>query len=157
LNQDYARRHLRFGWWSLLLFAGFGLTLESFHGFKVPAYLDVSNETRRLMWTLAHAHGTLLSLVHVLFGLSVRILPEMSARHRPSISWMLIAASVLLPGGFFLGGTVFYGGDAGFGVLLVPVGAMLLMAAAFQLARRAAWVSAEGEPRPRKGPGARRA
>ena len=26
---DYARRHLRFGWWSLLLFATLGLVLES--------------------------------------------------------------------------------------------------------------------------------
>ena len=153
MSRDYARRHLRFGWWSLLVFTGLGLTLESFHGFKVPAYLDVANETRRLMWTLAHAHGTLLSLVHVLFGLSVRIVPEMSARDRPSISWMLIAASVLLPGGFFLGGTVFYGGDAGFGVLLVPVGAVLLMAAVFHLARRAASVSAEDQALPRTGAG----
>jgi hypothetical protein len=153
LIRDYARRHLRFGWWSLLGFSALGLILESFHGFKVPAYLDVANETRRLMWTLAHAHGTLLSLVHVLFGLSVRIAPEMSAHHRPSISWMLIAASVLLPGGFFLGGTVFYGGDAGFGVLLVPVGAVLLMTAVFHLARRAAWVNAEGQTKPRTGAG----
>ena len=57
---DYARRHIRFGWWSLLVFASAGLVLESLHGFKVRAYLDTSNETRRLMWTLAHAHGTLL-------------------------------------------------------------------------------------------------
>jgi hypothetical protein len=153
LNRDYSRRHLRFGWWSLLVFAGLGLTLESFHGFKVPAYLDVANETRRLMWTLAHAHGTLLSLVHVLFGLSVHIVPEMSPRHLQSISWMLIAASVLLPGGFFLGGAVFYGGDPGFGILLVPVGAVLLMAAVFHLARRAALVSAEGQARPKVGGG----
>ena len=44
----YAMRHLRFGWWSLLVFATLGLVLESLHGFKVRAYLDVSNETRRL-------------------------------------------------------------------------------------------------------------
>ena len=66
---DYSRRHLRIGWWSLFVFAALGLMLESFHGFKVRAYLDVSNETRRLMWRLAHAHGTLLGVVHILFGL----------------------------------------------------------------------------------------
>ena len=60
---DYPRRHLRVGWWSLLLFATLGLVLESLQGFKVRAYLDVSNETRRLMWTLAHAHGTLVGIV----------------------------------------------------------------------------------------------
>jgi len=135
---DYAHRHLRFGWWSLLVFTAIGLVLESFHGFKVRAYLDVSNDTRRLMWTLAHAHGTLLSLVHVVFGLSVRVAPEMGARSRPLISWSLIGASLLLPGGFFLGGAVFYGGDPGVGVLLVPIGAVSMMIAVFFLARMAA-------------------
>jgi len=137
-DRDYTRRHLRFGWWSLLFFTMLGLVLESLHGFKVPAYLDASNETRRLMWTLAHAHGTLLSLVHVIFGLCVRVAPEMNARNRPLISWSLIGASVLLPAGFFLGGVVFYGGDPGIGVLLVPVGAVSMMIAVFLLARMAA-------------------
>ena len=45
-----------------MIFGALGLLLESLHGFKVRAYLDVTNETRRLMWTLAHAHGTVLGL-----------------------------------------------------------------------------------------------
>lgn len=135
---DYGRRHLRFGWWSLLVFATLGLVLETLHGFKVRAYLDVSNETRRLMWTLAHAHGTLLAVVHVLFGLSVASLPSLGARHMRLISRSLVAASVLLPGGFFLGGIAFYSGDPGLGVLLVPVGAVLLLTAVFYVARGAA-------------------
>jgi hypothetical protein len=137
-ERDYARRHLRFGWWSLAVFATLGLVLESFHGFKVRAYLDVPNETRRLMWTLAHAHGTLLSVVHVIFGLSVRVAPEVSARDRPLISRCLIGASVLLPGGFFLGGVAFYGGDPGIGIVLVPVGAIAMIIAAIVLARLSA-------------------
>ena len=158
VDRDYARRHLRFGWWSLLVFTVLGLLLESFHGFKVRAYLDVSNETRRLMWTLAHAHGTLLSIVHVIFALSVRVAPDMSARSLPLISWCLIGASLLLPGGFFLGGTVFYGGDPGVGVLLVPVGATSMMIAVFFLARMAAATGAQnaspgGGAPPRKGAG----
>jgi len=48
-----------------------------------------------------------------------------------------MAASVLLPGGFFLGGVVFYSGDPGLGVLLVPVGAMSLLIAVFIIARSA--------------------
>ena len=134
---DYARRHLRFGWWSLLVFATLGLTLEALHGFKVRAYLDVSNDTRRLMWTLAHAHGTLLGLVHVIFALMLRVAPEMSPRNVRATSSALIAASVLLPGGFFLGGVVFYSGDPGLGVILVPIGAGLLLWAVFQVARGA--------------------
>jgi hypothetical protein len=131
---DYAHRHLRFGWWSLLVFATLGLALEVLHGFKVRAYLDVSNETRRLMWTLAHAHGTLLAFVHVLFGLNVKSRPDLAVRHQHAISSCLIGASVLLPGGFFLGGTMFYSGDPGLGVLLVPIGAMLLLIAVFFIA-----------------------
>ena len=132
---EYSRRHLRFGWWSLLLFATLGLLLESLQGFKVRAYLDVSNETRRLMWTLAHAHGTLLALVHVIFGLTMRATPPTVMPHLHLISSSLIAASVLLPGGFFLGGIAFYSGDPGLGVLLVPVGGVLLLFAVFWIAR----------------------
>jgi len=133
---DYARRHVRFGWWSLLVFATLGLALETLHGFKVRAYLDVSNETRRLMWTLAHAHGTLLSFVHVVFGLTVRSGLGPAERALQAISTSLIAASVLLPGGFFLGGIAFFSGDPGLGVALVPLGAALLLWAVFSIARR---------------------
>jgi hypothetical protein len=134
---DYARRHLRFGWWSLLVFATLGLLLETLHGFKVRAYLDTSNETRRLMWTLAHAHGTLLAVVHVIFGLTLAAFPDLSARNLRLVSTSLIAASVLLPGGFFLGGIAFYSGDPGLGVLVVPAGAVLLLTAVFYVARGA--------------------
>jgi len=132
---DASRQHLRFGWWSLLLFATLGLVLESLHGFKVRAYLDVSNETRRLMWTLAHAHGTLLAVIHIVFGLTVRGGPAPALASQRLISTSLYAASVLLPGGFFLGGVVFYAGDPGVGVLLVPAGGVLLLYAIFRIAR----------------------
>jgi len=132
---DYSRRHLRFGWWSLLVFAAFGLTLEALHGFKVRAYLDASNDTRRLMWTLAHAHGTALAIIHVVFGLMLRVAPDTTARNVSTISTALIAASVLLPGGFFLGGITFYAGDPGIGVALVPAGAASLLYGVFAIAR----------------------
>ena len=133
---DYGRRHLRFGWWSLLVFASAGLVLESLHGFKVRAYLDTSNETRRLMWTLAHAHGTLLAIVNLAAGLTWRSAPALPPNAR-LVSSALIAAAVLLPGGFFLGGVMFYAGDPGIGTLLVPVGAVLLLFALFSIARAA--------------------
>ena len=132
---DYSRRHLTFGWWSLLVFATLGLTLEALHGFKVRAYLDASNDTRRLMWTLAHAHGTALAIIHVVFGLLLRVAPDTTARSMPTISTSLIAASVLLPGGFFLGGVAFYAGDPGIGIALVPIGAASLLYAVFAIAR----------------------
>jgi hypothetical protein len=132
---DYSQRHLRVGWWSLLVFAILGLTLEALHGFKVRFYLDTSNETRRLMWTLAHAHGIGLALVHVVFGLMLRVVPETAPRNVQLTSTALVMASVLLPGGFFLGGVVFYSGDPGVGIALVPVGAAALLYALFSIAR----------------------
>lgn len=131
----YTRRHLRFGWWSLLLFVTLGFLLELFHGFKIGWYLDVSNETRRLMWTLAHAHGGLLALLHILFGLSVRVMPEMISGRLNTISGSLIGASIGLPGGFFLGGVAFYSGDPGLGIIIAPIGGTLLMTAVFLIAR----------------------
>ena len=133
-SSSYTRLHLRFGWWSLLIFAALGLGLETLQGFKTPLYVDVSNDTRRLMWTLAHAHGVGLALVHLLFALSLPLLPAQPGRDR-LVSRCLIAASVLLPGGFFAGGLVYYGGDPGPGILLVPVGAVLLLVALFIVAR----------------------
>jgi hypothetical protein len=124
-----AHRHLRFGWWSLLCFATLGIVLETLHGFKVGWYLSASNETRRLMWTLAHAHGVLLALVHVAFGLCAYVLPDSARRLRRAASPCLVAASILLPGGFFLGGLYLYSGDPGLGIFLVPAGAALLLVA----------------------------
>ena len=132
LGGSLARWHLVFGWWSIFVFATLGFTLETLHGFKVAAYLDVSNETRRLMWTLAHAHGTLLGLIHIGFALS---LPRLDGPKHRLTSRALVGASVLLPGGFFLGGVRFYAGDPGIGVALVPVGAVLLLTAVWLIAR----------------------
>lgn len=147
MGVNYLQRHVRFGWWSLLLFAAFGLTLELLHGFKVRAYLDVGHETRRLMWTLAHAHGVLLSLVHVVVGLSAGMLAGAAAGRQRLISRCLIGATIFLPGGFFLGGLVFYSGDPGLGIVLVPVGAVLLLIAVYLIARESRTVSEHTPPR----------
>ena len=119
-----ADRNLRFGWWSLLVFLSLGAALETLHGFKIGWYVDVGNETRRLMFTLAHAHGTLLALVNIAAGLTGRNVDRFGLR--PSVSFALIWAAILLPAGFFLGGIVIYDGDPGLGVWLVPIGALLL-------------------------------
>lgn len=127
--------HAAIGWWSIVAFGAFGLTLETLHGLKVAGYLDAANETRRLMWTLAHAHGTLLGLVHVAFAATLPVAAGLTARHRTTASRALVGASLLLPGGFFLGGVRFYAGDPGIGIALVPPGALLLLSAAFLVAR----------------------
>src|SRR5437763_13235018 len=119
-----ADRNLRFGWWSLLVFLSLGGALETLHGFKIGWDVDVGNETRRLMFTLAHAHGTLLALVNIAAGLTARFVERFALRS--SVSIALIWAAILLPAGFFLGGIVIYDGDPGLGVWLVPIGAALL-------------------------------
>lgn len=131
-----AVHHVKSGWWLLVGFVSLGVVLESLHGFKVGWYLDASRETRRLLLTLAHAHGTLLALLHLGLGLSLRtgLIPEKPAP--TTASRCVSAASVLVPGGFFLGGLFARGGDAGLGILLVPVGALLLLVGLVQLAWR---------------------
>ena len=132
---DYPGRHLRFGWWSLLVFLSVGFALELLHGFKAGFYLDVTNETRRLMWTLAHAHGVLLSLVHVAWALCLRAFPHLENGHHRVVSRCFMGASVLLPGGFFAGGVQLYGGDPGLGIAAVPAGAACLATGVFLTAR----------------------
>jgi hypothetical protein len=117
-------RNLRFGWWSLLVFLSLGGVLETLHGFKVGWYVDVGNEMRRLMFTLAHAHGTALALVNIVAGLTARNIEHF--RLRPSVSFCLICSGILFPLGFFAGGIVTYGGDPGLGIWLVPIAAVLL-------------------------------
>jgi len=119
-------RHLRFGWWSLLVFVVLGIVLEALHGLKVAWYLEIAHQPRRFTWTLAHAHGTLLAVVNVLLGLMLRRLPAWSGRSRTIASLSLLGATILLPAGFFVGGLFPYEGDPGFGIFLVPVGGFLL-------------------------------
>ena len=118
-------RHLRFGWWSLFAFLVLGLVLETLHGFKLGWYLDADVEMRRLMFTLAHAHGTLLALVNIAAGLTLRGVKGFELERWASVA--LRWGGLLLPIGFLLGGIVIHDGDPGFGVVLVPIGAVMLL------------------------------
>jgi hypothetical protein len=130
-----ARYHLRFGWWSLLVFLTLGAVLEGLLGFKIRWYTSVANETRQVMWRLAHAHGGLLALVHVAFGATLAVSPGWKSASRTLASRCLSGASLLIPSGFFLGGVVIYDGDPSLGILLLPVGAVLLFVAVLLTAR----------------------
>lgn len=128
------QRHLMVGWWSLLLFLTLGIVLESLHGFKIQWYLGVDNETRRLMWTLAHSHGTLLALVHLAYAATLN---GSRGNVGPAKAWaslFLVGAGLLMPLGFLLGGAVHYSGDPGLGILLVPPGAAMLLMAVLLIA-----------------------
>src|SRR5205823_14803676 len=101
-------RNLRFGWWSLLVFLSLGGALETLHGFKVGWYVDVGNDMRRLMFTLAHAHGTALALVNIAAGLTARNIQAFDVPSR--VTFSLIWAGILFPVGLFLGVLGMYGG-----------------------------------------------
>lgn len=126
LRARITRRHLALGWWGLLAFLTLGLVLETMHGFKVGSYLDPAFRMRRLMWTLAHAHGTLLALVNLAFVAVVTPLAWPEKRLKAA-SFFLADGLLLLPLGFFLGGIGSTEVDPSPGVLLVPVGAVCLL------------------------------
>src|ERR1043166_10001056 len=79
-------RSLRFGWWSLLVFLSLGGGLETMHGFKIGYYVDVGNDMRRLMFTLAHADGTALGLVNIAAGLTASHFKNFDLRRGVSMS-----------------------------------------------------------------------
>lgn len=137
--------HFRWGWSMLFVFLTLGLFLEALHGFKAGFYLDTSSEARRLMWTLAHAHGTLISVVHLVFAAYLNWRVDWPPVQLKLASGSLMGGSILLPAGFFFGGFFIYDGDPGLFIYLAPVGASLLMVAVFLIARSALVSNAEEE------------
>jgi hypothetical protein len=122
--------------------------LETLHGFKVAWYVNTGEaETTRLMLRLAHAHGTFLALLHLAFAWTATQASSPASRSRSVASRSLQAAGILIPAGFFLAGLPGFvktgglrlgvlGGDPGLGIVLVPLGALLLLLAVFLTARQ---------------------
>lgn len=126
--------NLRAGFWALCGFSALGLALEALHGFKLGLYLDVDNETRRLLWRLAHAHGALLGLLNVCYALAARAWPRLEDA---LAARALLAALVLMPSGFLLGGAFARGGDPGASVGLAAAGGVALLGGLAKIAWRA--------------------
>jgi hypothetical protein len=127
--------NLRAGFLALLLFAALGLLLELFHGLKLGFYLDVTSETRRLLLRLAHAHGVLLGLLNVCYALSARAYPQLADRLGERA---LLAALLLMPAGFLLGGVFANEGDPGASVVLAAAGGVALLVGLASVARKLA-------------------
>jgi len=117
------------GWISLAAWIVFGLLIEGLIGFRSPFLLDDS--TRREMFRLAHAHGTLLNLVLIAAAICAKL---DLVRLGPIASLGFRSAVVLLPAGFLLAGIWHFKDDPGLGILLVPIGAVLLLAVAVGIA-----------------------
>ncbi len=126
-----SKEHDRLGFFALAVFAALGLLLEVLHGLRVSAYLSEAHATRRLLFTLAHAHGVLLGLVNVGFAAVVRA-HQIEDGHA---SKLLRAATALLPGGFLLGGAVLMGEDPNPLVLLSGAGGVCLVIACLRVWR----------------------
>ena len=130
------QRALRTGWILLAIALPLGVTLEALHGFKVQAYLR--SEVRHEMWRLAHAHGTLLGILLLVFAALAE--KHVAAEKRAAIARDLRTGAVLMPLGFFLGGLLNSEGDPSLGIVLVPLGALFLLVA---LVRAAGAVTSE--------------
>lgn len=130
----WRRTHIEAGWLALFLFAALGLALEGMHAFKLDAYLNVDAEMRRLLLRLAHAHGAFLALVQLAFAWTLEHTESRAYAWAQTASRCLLAALLLIPGGFFLGAWESAPGDPGLGVWLVPGGGLLLLVGLFSTA-----------------------
>ncbi len=132
---DEVQRARRFGWTSLLFWTCAGLLLEAAHGWKVSAVLD--DELVRTLLRLAHAHGVGLSIVAIVHG---ELATDWLGERARSVAIALRTGVILIPLGFALGAIAHPEGDPGFGVLLVPIGALALIVALARTAH-AAWTT----------------
>lgn len=121
-----ARKLTALGFAALLVFVLLGLSLETLHAFKAALYLDADQGTRRLLLRLGHAHGGVLSLLQIAYGLTSARYPDLPS---PLLTAAFLLALVLVPSGFLLGAWGAHGADPGVLVLLVPAGAFALLLA----------------------------
>jgi hypothetical protein len=110
---------LRQGWLGLALWMSFGLLLEGLLGFKNYSYLGHS--VRREMFTLAHTHGTLLSLVLIAAAVCLKNGLINPAKHA---TLALRIGAVAMPLGFLLAGLFPFASDPGLAIFLVPLAAL---------------------------------
>lgn len=118
------------------------------HGFKLGFYLDPDHKLRREMWTLAHAHGTLLALIQIGFAAGLTQFGRWTVGRLKLASFFLLDAALLIPVGFFLGGVAPSESDPWVGILLVPLGALLLFIAVALIIVSAHGGSDQAEPQP---------
>ena len=109
-------------WFSLALFMTFGLLFEGLIGYRSPAYLN--DPMRRELFRLAHAHGTILSLLLLIASFYL----ESKQIEIPKIAmFSLRSGAFLMPLGFLLGGIWHTETDPNFLILLSPIGGVLLI------------------------------
>lgn len=124
------QRHLLEGWGQLFLFSLLGVGLEVLLAFKSPLYVNAENETRHLLFRLAHAHGTGLALLHLALAWTwSQLTSDWFPQPAGLVSGCMTAASLLIPAGFFLAGLSASASDPGVAIALVPAGVIPLLVA----------------------------
>ena len=126
-----SERHLRLSLGLVATFLAMGLWLEAMYGLRARGWIDDS--LRREFLRLAHAHGTLLGLLNVglAWGMARLDTPGVWATR---IRQAALAGAVLVPLGFAGGGLWHGPTDPGPLVLVVPAGAMMLLASVLAVA-----------------------
>lgn len=107
------------------LFLASGLWLEAMLGLRAQGWID--DPLRREFLRLGHAHGGLLGLLNVGLAWALERLatPASWAGKIRAATW---TGALLVGTGFMLGGLLHGPTDPGLPILVVPAGAMLLLA-----------------------------
>ncbi len=139
-----AERHLRATIALLALFLASGLWLEAMLGLRIQGWVD--DPLRREFLRLGHAHGGLLALVNVGLAWALERLQTPSA-WAEKIRVAALSGAALVGVGFMVGGLTHGPTDPGWPVLIVPAGAMAMLASLV-----AAALVRPGDPNPSAGP-----
>ena len=112
----------RQGWIGIAVWMSFGLLIEGLIGFRAPVYLQ--DPVRRELFRLAHTHGTVLSILLLIF---VLYLAKNYVNPPVAAIWSLRIGTVLMPLGFLLGGIWHYESDPGIMIFLAPLGGLMII------------------------------
>lgn len=121
-----AERHHRLSLGLLAIFLASGLWLEAMIGLRAAGWVD--DPLRREFLRLGHAHGGVLALVNLGIAWSIGQLatPEPWAG---KIRAAALVGALLVGAGFMAGGLTHGPTDPGPPILVVPAGALLMLAA----------------------------
>lgn len=117
------------GWLGIAFWMSFGLLLEGLLGYKIPEYLN--DVQRRELFQLAHAHGTLLSVVLLVAALCAK---SFAIEIPKPAGLALRIGTLLMPAGFLFAGIWHPEGDPGMAIWIVPFAALMVIFGAISLA-----------------------
>lgn len=124
-------RHLRLALVQVAVFLAAGLWLEAMYGLRADGWID--DDLRREFLRLGHAHGALLGILNLAIAWAMARLGTPESWARP-IRVAALLGALLVGLGFFGGGLWHAPTDPGPIVLVVPAGAMMLLASCVAIA-----------------------